>query len=518
MSAEQNRILIVDDQPDNLEILSFILDDHGYQVRQATSGPIALDMARDYPPDLVLLDIMMPGMNGFQVCAAFKADAAISDIPIIFLSALDRSEDKAKAFNIGGTDYITKPFDSAEVLVRVGHQITIRRQRQQLVQQNQQLQKEIEIRKQAEIQLKLTIQRDRIFSHITQHIRRSLHVTTVLQTTADELRQALEADRVLILKLPSPHNLEFMAESIREPPLAIHYGMAEGLDCLEFQNLGSNIRQTSLLYDVRELRMTEECHTLLEQLHIRASLTVPIFQREEPWGLLMVHQSDKPRRWQPWEVKLVEQVAGQLAIALQQADLYHRLERANEKLRWLATIDGLTEVFNRRYFDYYLRHEWRRLLRDQQPLSLLLCDIDYFKAYNDYYGHPAGDACLKQIASALRSSTRRPADLVARYGGEEFAVILPNTNLTGAQQIAEQIQAEVAAQQIPHNSSLISDCVTISIGVTTHVPTRTDKPEHLITAADAGLYLAKEKGRNQYQVKLLSEYRQKGHQGEDDPK
>lgn len=512
MPAEQHRILIVDDQPDNLDILSFILDHHGYQVRQATGGAIALDMARDYPPDLVLLDIMMPGMNGFEVCTAFKADPSISDIPIIFLSALDRPEDKAKAFSIGGVDYITKPFDSGEVLVRVGHQITIRRQRQQLVQQNHQLQKEIEIRKQAEVQLRLTIQRDRIFSHITQHIRRSLHVTTVLQTAADELRQALEVERVLILKLPSPHNLELMAESIRQPERAIRFGMAESLDCLGFQSPSGDARQTALLHDIRDLKMTEDCHTLLEQLQIRASLTVPIFQREEPWGLLMVHQCDEPRYWQPWEVKLVEQVAGQLAIALQQADLYNRLERANEKLRWLATTDGLTEVFNRRYFDYYLRHEWRRLLRDQQPFSLLLCDIDYFKAYNDYYGHPAGDVCLKQIAGAIRSSTHRPADLVARYGGEEFAVILPNTNLTGACQIAEQIQVEVAAQRLPHKTSLIGDRVTVSIGVTTHIPTRREKPEHLITAADAALYLAKDKGRNQYQVKLLSEAHPRGHE------
>ncbi|MBD2176334.1 GGDEF domain-containing protein [Pseudanabaena sp. FACHB-1998] len=161
-----------------------------------------------------------------------------------------------------------------------------------------------------------------------------------------------------------------------------------------------------------------------------------------------------------------------------------------------VTVDGLTQIANRRAFDQRLENEWQRLARENSPLSLLLCDVDFFKRYNDRYGHPTGDDCLRAVAKAIESCIRRPADLAARYGGEEFAVILPNTLREGATHIAEQICQAVDNLKIPHEFSYVSKHVSLSIGISTAFPTVRVLSKTLLESADKGLYLAKNNGRN----------------------
>ncbi len=173
------------------------------------------------------------------------------------------------------------------------------------------------------------------------------------------------------------------------------------------------------------------------------------------------------------------------------------LRKANAELEKLVNIDGLTQIANRRCFNDRLELEWERLCREQQPLSLLLFDIDYFKSYNDCYGHQSGDDCLTAIAQTVNQVLCRPADLIARYGGEEFAVILPNTDLDGAITVAEEIGGVIKNLNITHQNSDVSDIVTISLGVTSLLPSFTQEPAILIKQADVALYSAKKKGRNQ---------------------
>jgi diguanylate cyclase (GGDEF)-like protein len=163
-----------------------------------------------------------------------------------------------------------------------------------------------------------------------------------------------------------------------------------------------------------------------------------------------------------------------------------------------ARIDGLTQIANRRRFDEYLSQEWRRHVRMQQPLSLLICDVDHFKLYNDSLGHQAGDECLKSVAKAI-NHCYRVGDLVARYGGEEFAMVLPKTNRTGAVQVAERVRAAVTAAALPHPASPVWERVTVSIGVAsmTPPPQAPSDARTLIQQADHHLYLAKKRGRNQ---------------------
>lgn len=324
-------ILVVDDKPDNLRLLSTMLTEQGYKVRKVISGELALKACQTMPPDLILLDINMPNMNGYMVCQQLKSWEGTHDIPVIFISALDDVVDKVEAFSRGGADYITKPFEIQEVLARVKNQLTIRQLQKKLQQQNDLLSQEIKERQRAEAEL----------------------------------------------------------------------------------------------------------------------------------------------------------------------------QKANQELHRLATLDGLTQVANRRCFDEYLSLEWLRLRREKAFLSFILCDVDYFKLYNDTYGHLAGDSCLKQVAQTISNTLKRPADLVARYGGEEFAIILPNTCIEGAIHVAELVQQNIKQLHIIHSQSSVSEYVTLSMGVSCVIPQLDLTPNQLIDVTDEALYAAKAQGRNCLVTKIL---------------
>jgi diguanylate cyclase (GGDEF)-like protein len=183
---------------------------------------------------------------------------------------------------------------------------------------------------------------------------------------------------------------------------------------------------------------------------------------------------------------------------IQQVKMYQQLETMNQELQRLVSVDGLTQVANRRRFDEYLQQQWQQMQREKLSLSLILCDIDFFKLYNDTYGHQAGDDCLRQVANVIQRSAKRSVDLAARYGGEEFAVILPNTNLRGAIQVSKEIQAKVNALLIPHSSSQVSPQITVSLGISSMVPIPSSIGAMLITTADKALYQAKAEGRNRF--------------------
>ena len=186
------------------------------------------------------------------------------------------------------------------------------------------------------------------------------------------------------------------------------------------------------------------------------------------------------------------------------ADMRKELEAASARLKRLSSIDGLTQLYNRRHFDEVLELEWSRAERTQEPLSLILCDIDHFKAFNDNYGHIAGDDALVKTSQTIMHTLQRPTDLAARYGGEEFAIILPSTPTVGAMVVAEQVRKAMDALAIPHDYTDASNIVSMSIGVSSYYPGQAESSfVELLDAADRGLYRAKKNGRNRIEMQPL---------------
>jgi diguanylate cyclase (GGDEF)-like protein/PAS domain S-box-containing protein len=177
-----------------------------------------------------------------------------------------------------------------------------------------------------------------------------------------------------------------------------------------------------------------------------------------------------------------------------------RARELNQELEKLSLLDGLTGINNRRYFDKHIAREWKNSLRSKKPLSLILIDVDYFKKFNDTYGHQKGDISLKEIANTIRSAVLRPSDFVARYGGEEFAVVLPNTDETGARKVAERLREMVEGLRIENSRSKVSSFITISLGATTIIPDNLITVSEFIKMADEALYKSKDNGRNMLSV------------------
>lgn len=253
----------------------------------------------------------------------------------------------------------------------------------------------------------------------------------------------------------------------------------------------------------------------IKQTRPMSVMAYPAIHKGELVAVLYLEHSSVNKLFSKERLGILEILVGQAVVSLENARLYSQLknyshtledrvtkrtaelEEANQELQRLVRVDGLTGIANRRYFDTILNAEWSRMTRDWTPLSLILLDVDYFKRYNDTYGHLQGDDCLIKVAELLKAHVRRPADLAARYGGEEFALILPVTDLSGAIEVAESIRTTIESQKIEHATSDVSDYLTVSLGVAT--VTSNDggaKSKDIIALADQALYKAKEKGRN----------------------
>jgi two-component system cell cycle response regulator len=443
----KGNILLVDDLPNNLQLLSDLLTTLGYTVRSVTSGKMALKTLKVKPSDLILLDIKMPEMDGYQVCEAIKTDKVLRNIPIIFISGLDDTFDKVKAFEYGGVDYVTKPFQIEEVVARVECQLTIQRQKVTL-------QQEVKKRRETEEVL---------------YQSRAL-LSSVLNSALDGIA-ALQA--------------------IRDPQT----GNIEDFRCLVVNPILSKAFNKNREELIGKAVLKRFLHHLDTQLFKKfvAVVETGIFLEQDIYFPIENSNSN----WYHFvAVKLGDGFAITVRDISNRKKMELELQAANEKLRLMANIDGLTQIANRRRFDDYLAVEWQRHQRENKPLALILIDIDYFKNYNNHYGHQGGDDCLIQVAQTLAKVPQRATDLVARYGGEEFVAILPNTNAQKALIVAESMKKAIAALNIPHAQSNISKKITISLGVASLIPNPENCLEDLIFQADQVLYLAKNQGRN----------------------
>lgn len=505
MKINTLRLLLVEDNLADANWIREILRKYNWQqsnIRHVRKVEEALDSLNHDNFDAILLNSSLIKSQGITSLNIVQRQAP--QLPIIILSDTYNPNVAVQSLRQGAQDYLVKGEFEGKTLTR---SIYYAIERQKI---------EFNTRQQA------------LMKKMLDRIRNSIDLKTILKTTAREIQKFLHTEQVLVYRgesdsaasgestvvISNSFHLKSTRAVINRFISAIN---VDSLDSIVDQSTAIRTMEdsnTEVLFKSKQQKVNQVKSYLILPIwlsesvdYVHEDLSLPLIQTVDPqqpkkglWGMLIAYNTSKTRKWQDWELKFLQRLTTQVTVAIQQSQICCQLQTANRKLQQLAILDGLTNIANRRYFDLVLNKEWHRLTREQKPLSLILCDIDHFKAYNDTYGHQQGDRCLQKIANILRKATRRPADLAARYGGEEFAIILPNTNAKGALFIAENIACKLAQKQLPHQASPVSQYVTCSMGISTTIPRTKKSSTCMIKTADRLLYQAKKSGRNQIAI------------------
>jgi two-component system cell cycle response regulator len=446
------RVLIVDDIPANVRLLEARLTAEYFDVITATSGREALEICNRGEVDIVLLDVMMPEMDGFETCARLKASSKTHHIPVLMVTALDQPSDRVKGLNAGADDFLTKPVDDVQLMARVKSLVRLKVLTDELrarAQTGQQIAIEDAVRAMDSIGAEggniLVIETDQRHAERIKGYLTPAHQVDILLNPADAVFQIADGHYDLVL-----------------------VSMALG----EFD----------------PLRICSQMRTL-EQ-----SRTLPI--------LLMAEESDRSRVVRALDIGVNDFIMrpverNELAARVRTQIRRYRYavelrETVNHTLA-LAVTDELTSLYNRRYFDRHLSLMLDKAREQERDMAVMLIDMDFFKAVNDSHGHDAGDIVLKEFSARLRRNIRG-VDLACRYGGEEFVVLMPDTDYRQAQGVAERVRQAVAERAFVIDAAK-SLPITVSVGVALNEG-EMDTPEHLVKRADVALYRAKREGRN----------------------
>lgn len=431
-------ILIVDDEPAVLKLLKEILAAEGYATRLFNNGEMALRSVMAAAPDLILLDVRMPAMDGFEVCRRIKDDRQLKEIPIIFISAASDTEDKVRAFQAGGVDYITKPFQKEEVIARVKTHVALHRSRLELIQAENALRK-------SEQSLK-----------IAQAVAHLGHWE--MDALTRDVRWSDETYRILGFE---PQAFVPSYDAFLQ---AVHPD--------DRTRVASHIEQTQAGgdFDIEYRIVLPDGRTRV--VHGKGVL-VTFAEADRPPKIIGTVQCDN-------------EVIGVVQDITQRKEMEWRLE-------YEVRTDALTGCATRRYFMQMAHQEFSRCRRYGGALSLLMLDLDYFKKVNDTYGHQVGDLTLRKLAEVCRDVLRLE-DLVGRLGGEEFAILLIETGSAKAFEAAERLREAVASAVVFFEEKR-SLRFTVSIGVATLEQPDADI-DAVLKRADQALYAAKNAGRN----------------------
>ena len=434
-----HNILVVDDTQANIALLTEILEKQGYRISAAKNGEQALKIANHIVPDLILLDVMLPDIDGFETCRQLKDNVKTQSIPVIFITAKTEIEDLITGFSTGAVDYIYKPFQSEEVLARVKSQLRIQDLSSQLIKSEREMR---------QLLIKYQNQSKRLEQIVTNVI------DGIMETTSTGIIQLVN------------------------PAIERLFGYkAEELYLTNF---------TNLLAEPFSSKYTEQ---LMKNNSVSA-----VFLEQK---MIEIMGKRKNGSHFPIEFSTVKIPSDEIIYLIVIRDITGHKDK-EEKLRHLSYIDPLTQLANRRRFDESFPKEWMRSQRNNKPLAFIMIDIDFFKQYNDTYGHQAGDVCLTTVSNLIQNNIKRPGDTIARIGGEEFALILPDTDSEGAVKIAKQLRDSVIDLAIPHGTS-IYEVVTISLGIAVcSNKQQSGSYKILYSLADKALYQAKNSGRNTY--------------------
>lgn len=447
------RILVVDDVPANLKLLEARLLAEYYDVVTARSGPDAIEICEVSRVDVVLLDVMMPGMDGFEVCRRLKADPSTTYIPVIMITALDQPADRVRGLEAGADDFLTKPVKDLQLLTRVKSLARLKA-----------LTDELRLRA-------ATTRNIGIEQLLQQKIGDTDERPSVLLVEEDE------ASGAQIKRILRGH---FEVEVAADPQAALQRAAGGAFECVIVSTRSSR-------YD--PLRLCAQLRAL-ERAHL-----VPI--------ILLADEQDEEYVIRGLELAVndyvLRPVERQELVARLRTQI--RRKRYNDGLRSsvartveMAVTDPLTGLHNRRYLDSHLQTLFDRAVARRRPLSVMFADVDRFKAINDTLGHDAGDAVLKEFAGRLRRNLRG-IDLVCRYGGEEFVIVMPETELAVAEKVAERVRRQIAESPFHIGEGRPPISITASLGVAARREGE-DTVRALIKRADMALYEAKTRGRN----------------------
>ena len=448
------RVLVVDDIAPNVKLLEAKLTSEYYDVVTAMSGQEALDKAKETRPDLILLDVMMPGMDGFEVCSRLKEDPELSHIPVVMVTALTDSEDRVKGLDSGADDFLSKPVNDIALMARV----------------------------RSLVRLKMAMDEWRTRENTATQLG-------VVNEGTSLMDQNVSNAHILVVE-----DMEFEIEKIKAT--------------IESQGNSLTLKSTGL--EALQAAKEEDFELIVISLNLQDEdglrLCSHLRSNERTRGvpiLMIGSDDDMPRIAHGLEIGAHDYILRPIDRneLMARVRTQVRRKRFQEKLRTsfelslnMALTDTLTGLYNRRYFEVHLSKILEQNMVAQKPLGLLYLDIDHFKSFNDTYGHNVGDEVLKIFGQRLTDNLRS-FDLVARLGGEEFVAVLPDTSVDTAHTIAERLRRSItdAPFRTSHNEPLD---ITTSVGGVVIEPGTQNTITQVLERADAQLYLAKNGGRN----------------------
>lgn len=446
------RVLIVDDIPTNVRLLEARLTAEYFDVVTAHSGPEALEMLETSEVDIILLDVMMPVMDGFEVCRRLKANPKTHHVPVLMITALDQPSDRVKGLEAGADDFLTKPVDDMQLMARVKSLSRLKSLTDELRERamtGQQLAIEDAIRAMDTISSHggqvLIIDTDRRHAERVQGYLSDDHKVDILTEPADAVFQVTGAKYELALVSMS-------------------------------------------LNDFDPLRVASQIRT------VEHSRNLPI--------ILMADEGDKPKVVRGLDLGVNDFISrpierNELKARVRTQIRRHRyameLRQSVNNSIAQAVTDDLTGLYNRRYFDRHLNVLLGKAQEQERNLAVMILDIDHFKSVNDTYGHDVGDVVLREFSARVKRNIRG-VDLACRFGGEEFVVLMPDTDVSNAEMIAERVRQSIGEKPFEIKSQRPLT-VTVSVGVSLN-ESMADTPESLIKRADLALYRAKREGRN----------------------
>ncbi len=446
------RVLVVDDLLPNIKLLEARLTAEYFDVLTSTNGPEAIEACKAGLCDIVLLDIMMPGMDGFEVCTRLKADPTTSHIPVVMVTALDQAADRVRGLDCGADDFLTKPVDEVALIARV----------------------------KSLSRLKVTMDELRSRAAASARLSRSDPFVNASAADGNHGRVLLVDDRMASSDRIVASLRGHQAVDVETNPQEALFRAAENPYDLVIVSLGlTNYDGLRLCSQLRSLERTRGLPLLtIADLEDRPKVLRGLDLGVNDYLMRPIDRNE-----------LIARVRTQVRRKRYADSLRDNVEQAIE----MAVVDGLTGLHNRRYFDMNLTALLDQAAQEAKPLSLLVLDIDFFKRINDTYGHDSGDEILRALAGRIRRAVRS-VDLVCRLGGEEFVIVMPDTSLEVAARVAERVRRAVEAEPFNVKEGQQAIPVTISIGAADRGADA--NPDFIYKSADKALYESKTSGRN----------------------